>query len=185
MKDEKQSGKQLRPLTNKERQFATENYYLIDRFLKIKKADPETYFDIVVFDFMLSVQVWLTNAELRQKTKFEAVSFKYMERALLNEYKSRKAKKRSSEAGADVSYENAEIDGYLQGNSAEGAADLEYRELIKYIESKLTEEQGKIFSDRPKGYTLKEIAQNHEIGKKRVYKQFAKVKGIVAEIMEI
>lgn len=92
MENVKQSGKQLRPLTNKERQFTTENYYLIDRFFKIKKADPETYFDIVVFDFMLSVQVWLTDAELKRKTNFEAVSFKYMERALLNEYKSQKAK---------------------------------------------------------------------------------------------
>lgn len=185
MKNVKHSEKHLRPLTNKEKQFTTENYCLIDRFLKIKKADPETYFDVVVFDFMLSVQVWLTDAELPKKTNFEAVSFKYMERALLNEYKSQKAKKRNSEAGADISFENAEIDGYLQGNSTEGAADLEYMELVKQIESKLTEEQGKIFSDRLKGYMLKEIAENHRIGKKRVYKQFAKVKGIVAEIIEI
>ena len=65
----------------------------------------------------------------------------------------------------------------------------EYREYIKkmveQIEKELTEEQRKIFSDKVDGYSLKEIAENHGIKQKRVYKQFDKVKRIVADVMEV
>ncbi len=183
MGDKKQLGKRLKPLTERERWFVTDNYYLIGRFLKIKKVDPEMYFDTVVFDFLLSAQVWLEDTELQKKANFESVSFKYMERALFNEYTRQKAKKRCSGAGADVSFENAEIENYLKGNGTEGIENLEYLELLTEIEGNLTEEQNIIFSGKLTGYTLKEIAETHGIAVKRVYRQYAKVKGIVAEIM--
>ena len=66
----------------------------------------------------------------------------------------------------------------------ETASNLEYREMVKQIENGLTEEQRKIFSDKVEGYSLKEIADNHGIKHKRVYKQFDKVKRIVTEVME-
>ena len=59
-----------------------------------------------------------------------------------------------------------------------------FMEMIKQIENGLTEEQKKIFSDKGEGYSLKEIADNHGIKQKRVYKQFDKVKRIVTEAME-
>ena len=55
---------------------------------------------------------------------------------------------------------------------------------VVYEENGLTEEQKKIFSDKIEGYSLKEIADNHGIKQKRVYKQFDKVKRIVTEVME-
>ena len=66
----------------------------------------------------------------------------------------------------------------------ETASNLEYREMIEQIEKRLTEEQRKIFFDKVEGYSLREIADNHGIKQKRVYKQFDKVKQIVAEVME-
>lgn len=50
-------NKQIRPLTPTERQNATENYHLISKFLKLSKLDAEEFFDIVVFDFLLSVEI--------------------------------------------------------------------------------------------------------------------------------
>ncbi len=67
----------------------------------------------------------------------------------------------------------------------ENTTELEYNELIRQIENGLTEEQRKIFSDKVEGYSLKEIADNHGIKQKRVYKQFDKVKRIVTEVMEL
>ena len=66
----------------------------------------------------------------------------------------------------------------------ENTSSLEYREMVEQIEKELTEEQRKIFSDKVEGYSLKEIADNHGIKQKRVYKQFDKVKRIVTEVME-
>ena len=56
--------------------------------------------------------------------------------------------------------------------------------MVKQIENGLTEEQRKIFFDKVEGYSLKEIADNHGIKQKRVYKQFDKVKRIVTKVME-
>ena len=50
-------NKQIRPLTPVERQYATENYYLINKFLKRSRLEPEEFFDVVVFDFLLSVEI--------------------------------------------------------------------------------------------------------------------------------
>ena len=58
-------------------------------------------------------------------------------------------------------------------------------ETMKEITTQLTEEQSMILFDKIKGFSLKEIADNHGIKQKRVYTQFNKVKRIVADVMEI
>ncbi len=61
---------------------------------------------------------------------------------------------------------------------------MEYKETIKRIESILSMEQRRIFFDKLEGYSLKEIAENHGIKAKRVYRQFGKIKDVVADVME-
>ena len=119
-------NKQIRPLTPTERQNATENYHLISKFLKLSKLDAEEFFDIVVFDFLLSVEIYLNNEALREKCNFEAVSYMYMKRAVYRHLREQKAQ----------------------------------------------------------GYSLKEIAENSGLKPKRVYKQFGKIKNVVADVME-
>lgn len=177
--------KQIRPLTPTEKRFTMENYHLISRFLKLSKLDAEEFFDIVVFDFLLSVEIYLNNEALRNKCNFEAVSYMYMRRAVYAHFRDSKRQKRSSEYGADISFN--EIDAYI-GQSISGIenlSSLEYDETIKQIESILTAEQQRIFFDKLQGYSLKEIAENNGIKPKRVYKQFEKIKSVVADIMEI
>ena len=106
-----------------------------------------------------------------------------MKRAVFVYFRKQKAKKRSTGAGTDISFDVVDMfihNQYIMENTTE----LEYNELIRQIENGLTEEQRKIFSDKVEGYSLKEIADNHGIKQKRVYKQFDKVKRIVTEVME-
>lgn len=176
-----ENKEQLRPLTEEERKFSEENYHLIMDFLKKSKLDAEEFFDIVVFDFLLSVEKYLSNPQLQAKCSFEAVSYMYMKRAVFVHFRKQKAQKRSTEAGADVILNGDPMDIYI---TMETTSNIEYREMVKQIENGLTEEQRKIFSDKVEGYSLKEIADNHGIKQKRVYKQFDKVKRIVTEVME-
>lgn len=60
---------------------------------------------------------------------------------------------------------------------------LEYKENIQQIQEILTEEQQRIFYDKLLGYSLKEIAENNGINPKRVYRQFGKIKNVVADVM--
>lgn len=175
----------IKPLTPTEKQFASDNYHLITEFLKRSKLDAEEYFDVVVLDFLLSVENYLASEQIQSKCNFEAFSYMYMKRAIYLHFRGMKAQKRSSEAGSDISYEGIdEFIGKLICNM-ENFSSLEYMESIKQIESILTTEQRKIFFDKLDGYTLKEIADNNGIKPKRVYKQFGKIKGIVADVMEI
>lgn len=183
-----ENSKSLRPLTPMEKQFASDNYHLIMDFLKRMKLNAEEFFDVVVFEFLLSVEIYLNNSELQERCNFEAVSYMYMKRALFVYFRKQKATKRSSEAGADISFNMIDI--YVSKvstleNTLENSSLMEYMETVKQIESNLTAEQRKIFVDKLEGYSLKEIADNNGIKPKRVYKQFGKIKNVVADVMEV
>ena len=175
----------IRPLTPTEKEFASDNYHLITEFLKRSKLDAEEYFDVVVLDFLLSVEIYLSNEQVRKKCNFEAFSYMYMKRAMFVHFRKQKAQKRTSEAGADISFESIyEFIGKAICDM-ENSSSLEYEETIKQIENILTTEQWKIFSDKLDGYSLKEIAENNGIKPKRVYKQFVKIKMVVSDVLEI
>ena len=180
-----ENKQRIRPLTPTERKFAEEKYHLITDFLKRSKLDAEEFFDIVVFDFLLSVEIYLNSEDLQKKCNFEAFSYMYMKRAMFVHFRKQKAQKRTSEAGADISFES--IDEFIGKSicNMENSSSLEYEETIKQIESILTAEQQKIFFDKLEGYSLKEIAENNGIKPKRVYKQFGKIKNVVADVMEV
>ena len=185
-----ENKEQLKPLTPTERQYAEENYHLIMDFMKKSKLDAEEFFDIVILDFLLAVEKYLNDKELQAKCNFEAVSYMYMKRAVYSHFRKQKAQKRSTEAGADMSFDTNVLDLFTPDSfkdhpTTENTSSLEYMEMVEQIEKELTEEQRKIFSDKAQGYSLKEIADNHGISYKRVYKQFDKVKRIVADVMEI
>lgn len=179
-----ESNQQIRPLTPIERRYATDNYHLINTFLKRSRLNPEEYFDVVVFDFLRSVQVYLNDAELRNNFCFEAISYTYMRRAVYTHFREQKAQKRCSGCGADVSFDEM---GDHAGESADNIDDislLEYAELMEQIRDILTAEQWTILCSKLEGYTLKEIAEHYGDKPKRVYRQFAKIKNIVAIIMD-
>lgn len=178
-------NKQIRPLTPTERQYATENYHLIDKFLKCSRLDPEEFFDVVVFDFLLSVEIYMNDESLRKKCSFEAVSHMYMKRAVYVHFRKQKAQKRSSEHGSDISFEEMEAYVGNKDNGMEDFSPMEYEEDIKEIENNLTDEQRRIFLGKLEGYTLKDIAENAGINPKRVYRQFGKIKKVVAGVMDL
>ena len=174
----------IRPLTPTEKEFASDNYHLITEFLKRSKLNAEEYFDVVVLDFLLSVEIYLSNEQVRKKCNFEAFSYMYMKRVVYRYFREQKTLKRSSEAGADISFD--EVDAYIGKsiNSMENSSSLEYEETMKQIENLLTSEQQRIFFDKLEGYSLKEIADNNGVKPKRVYKQFGKIKNVVADVMD-
>ena len=107
-----------------------------------------------------------------------------MKRAIYRHFREQKALKRSSEAGADISLETI-TDSSSKPDIRDATSTIEYMETLKEIKSNLTDEQQKIFSDKLTGYSLKEIADYNGISQRRVYRQFAKVKNVVINVMEI
>ena len=75
-----ENKERLKPLTMEQRKFAEDNYRLIMEFLKKSKLDSEEYFDVAVFGYLLSVEIYLNDIDLQRKCKFEAVSYMYIDR---------------------------------------------------------------------------------------------------------
>lgn len=175
-----ENKERIRPLTPAEKQFASEKYYLIMDFLKRQKLNAEEYFDVVVFGFLTSVEIYLNDGDLQQRCNFEAVTYMYMKRALYRHFRKEKTQKRSTEAGADISFD-AMGESISDEAISENGSMLEYTETVKAIINHLTCEQRKIFFDKLAGYSLKEIADYHGMNRQRVYKQFTKVKCAVAD----
>ena len=175
--------KNIRQLTQSEKDFATKKHHLITDFLKRSKLDAEELYDVVVFDFLLSVEIYLNSEDLQKKCNFEAFSNMYMKRAIYRHFRKQKALKRSSEAGADISMDSMN-DNINQSSTKGNTSMLEYRETVREIKSNLTEVQQKIFLYKLLGYSLKEIADHIGITPNQAYKQFDNVKQIVTAVME-
>lgn len=56
----------LTPLTEEERQFASENHYMIEEFLKYNRLSRSEWYDVVVFRYLLAVQNWFRRPELHR-----------------------------------------------------------------------------------------------------------------------
>lgn len=78
---------QYTPLTQEEREFAADNHYMVERYLRMKKLQFDEWYDVVVFRYLLSVKRWFADPELR-KWKFSTIAYKAMWSAVGNERKS-------------------------------------------------------------------------------------------------
>ena len=180
----------LRPLTEEERQFSVEHHDLINRFLKLGKYDIEEFYSVAVFGYLLSVEKYLNTPGLKEKYSFENVSYMYMRREMWLNFRAEQGATRQSENGKDTSYEcmttlkDADSLGWFYNPLSENQLDVEYNQMMEIIKSKLTAEQALIMDGKIEGYSLKEIADNNGIKQKRVYKQFDKIKTIIADVME-
>ncbi len=72
------------PLTAAEQEFATENHYLIEKYLKIRQLPMDEWYDVVVFRYLRSVKRWFAIPELH-KHNFEIIAFYAMRSAIGHE----------------------------------------------------------------------------------------------------
>ena len=72
------------PLTEEEQVFAADNYYLVRKYLKIRKLPYDEWHDVVIFRFLRSVKRWFAIPELHQHS-FEIVTFYAMRTAIGHE----------------------------------------------------------------------------------------------------
>ena len=80
--------RKLYPLTPEERAFAEEKYPLVDKFLSMKRLDPDEWFDVVIFGFLEAVQVFIRQPE-RQIYDFTPFAITVMKHSVGKEWKYR------------------------------------------------------------------------------------------------
>lgn len=76
------------PLTAKEQRFAEENYYLVAKYLKLRKLPYDEWHDVVIFRYLRAVKRWFALPELHDHN-FEIIAFYGMRSAIGHEYERR------------------------------------------------------------------------------------------------
>lgn len=72
------------PLTAKEQQFAGENHYIVEKFLRFHKLPKDEWYDVVIFRYLLSVKKWIKQPRL-WRYEFSTIAFQAMRSAVWNE----------------------------------------------------------------------------------------------------
>lgn len=76
----------LEPMTPAECDLATENHYLVERFLKSKRLPFDEWYDVVIFRYIRAVELWFRKPELYQY-QFSTIAWRNMDSAVFNERK--------------------------------------------------------------------------------------------------
>lgn len=175
----------MKILNKQERSFAEDNHNILLEFLKSQALLQDDSYGIAAIAYIISVQKYLQSQELQQKYCFAQVSYTTMKSSLINDYRASMTAKRKADIDS-ISFEDLQDpDKYLFDRSGiDGEKVVLHKELIYSIKAELTGQQKEIFDLKRLGYTLREIAKIMDISEKKCYRNFDKIKKVVADVME-
>lgn len=76
--------KRLRPLSSIERAVSQQNYWVVEKFLRVNKLPFDEWFDVVVFRYLRAVELWFDRPDLYQY-EFSTIAWNNMRSAVYNE----------------------------------------------------------------------------------------------------
>lgn len=178
----------MQPLTDFERQMATENHNLVYDFLHKRGYSLENYYDIVIFGYLKAVQIYNRREDLRNKYAFPFISQQYMRSEIGNYLRMESAKKRKplgTVVSLDAEYTETEnlynCIGVDNGKTPE--SEVVAMERITEILSSLSDTQRKIIEMKLDGYSNREIYLTLEIKSSTYYVEVKRIKKVLSERM--
>lgn len=112
---------QLSPLTAAEQAVATQNAYMISRFLAANRLPVDDWYDVVVFRYLLTVKKWFARPEL-YKYEFSTLAWQGMRSAVDSER--RKQRRR---------IQTVSLDEVIPGTDGFTWADIVTEDNLEYI----------------------------------------------------
>ena len=178
----------LKPLTDFERKFATENHNLVYDFLHRHGYSLENYYDVAIFGFLKAVQIYNNREYLRNKYAFPFISQQYMRSEIGNHCRMEDAKKRKPSGtlvSLDVEYAETEnLYNYISvvgGKSPE--SEIVAIERMSEMLNSLSATQRKIAALKVDGYNSKEIYSTLEIKPSTYYMEINRIKKVLTEMI--
>lgn len=95
----------LTPLTEDEREFASENHWVIDWFFAITRYDRNEFYDVAAVGYLKAVKSWFAREELH-RWEFSTIAKQMMGAYIGNE--KRKMKRRIQTVSLDACYGESE-----------------------------------------------------------------------------
>lgn len=169
---------QEKRLTEEQSAFAEKHHHVVMDFLRRKRLPESEFYDVVIFRYLRTVQLYCTTPSLR-KYKFEAIAFKamdwqiksYWRKAYKMPHKTRSLDEQLAGSGLTL-HEVIPADGFDAGDEA---CD---RLTAEALLTALSEEQHTLLCLRLDGYSIKEIAGRMGISCDQVEDTFSCIRSI-------
>ncbi len=171
------------PLTPEQRLFATEHHDLVYKFLRKKQLSIDEFYDVVIFAYLRSVRCYLTEPRLKQYS-FTTISWRLMNGAISNYYRSQKTQKHSAVV---FSLHSSPYDDCYALEETIAAPNpymrqLEEQLLLHDLAKRVSKQQMNIIHLKSCGYNDRDIARRQNTTMKRVQELLEEVRSVLLEI---
>ncbi len=155
----------LRPLTDEERRFASENHSLVFAFINEKALDENVFYDVVIFGYMRAVQEYISNSKACRYA-FSTIAWKRMQRSVINYCHYLMKPKRFAEIvsltdpideASDLTWEDVLI------SEESKFLEFEMKELLRELDKELPILEMKIIRMKLAGFKMHEIAKTEHL----------------------
>lgn len=185
-----------RPLTETEKEFAArpENYNLFLRYMKVRRLDPEEWYDILVFHYLRLVKKYLMTPKM-QEYDFAAVLFATLDHRKSDYFRDMNRMKRIPQnciisldwEKEDENNDKGKVTAPMFWVDTKQSVErtVLFREMVSEILSNLDNEQTEIFIRIFEEYGKEEIRKDLEIGTWVYRKQLKEIKRVVADYLSM
>lgn len=168
---------QLVPL---EQEFADMHHGEIERFLNVKGLDG-SYYHVVVMAYLSAVEDYLRTPALREKVPFQAVAWRRMKFAVLDEYRAQSRLRKRIVKSIDTMMAQDEGAWSMEGVLGREDSDMEMVVLLDALRSQLDAKQMAIVDHKLNGLTNREIAKGMQLTGRELEEQLTRIYGAVKE----
>lgn len=149
----------LEPLSLKEKKLATVNHSLVYSFLHRHHYAIEDFYNVVIFAYLRSVQVYNRRKDIQEKYLLAFIAEQYMRAEMANYFRKESSMKRKpteSVLSLDAEYAETETLYNLCGGKSAEEEVLESEEIAELLEQ-FSSQQKDILKLKLEGYNNKEI----------------------------
>ena len=177
--------KKIYPLTDTQRNYAGNHVGLVYKFLYLNHLDIDEYYDIVIFGYLLAVQLYDEDERLKNRYLFSTIAWKQMRYSLFEHYRNNSRKKRNAPVismNSNGNHEESSLDCLLPDRRQsihESATDKIYAlELMTYM----AEKEQEVVKLKAYGYTYREIETQCGLSIEAVGSRFARMRRRLKQI---
>lgn len=164
--------RKIRPLTQKQREFAEEYHDYIFQYLRCRHLAVQDFYDSAVFGYLLAVQEYLEKPDI-QKYGFRRIAYTSMRSAIADE---QRRQYRQKQLFSFKEFSEESLDGFLPDRQQYIAETLDNQNDLLQLLSCMTPKEKEVVYLKADGFTYQEIAQRCNISMQGVGSRFYRLR---------
>ena len=165
----------IKALTSKECIFAEKHHYLVDNFLRYRRLPYNEFYDVVIFRYLRSVQLYLTDMRLR-RFQFSTIVNRAMDWAVKTYWKHHNDRVKIISLDHAYIHDGTDLAEALVTSDRDICDEVCDALSVDELLRSLSQDQSRSLSLKAEGYTENEIALQTGKSKHEIHEIFAEIK---------